>query len=95
MRGGSIREAKKLLDRLTGLVDEFRSRTEKLAKALEHQGAGAEKHAKFVRDNVVPAMASLRETGDENRAHRAACTLAAADISGNALRQIGQPSFAK
>jgi glutamine synthetase len=63
--GGSVREAKKLLDRLTGLVDELRSRTDKLAKVLEHQGAGAEKHAKFVRDNVVPAMAVLRETGDE------------------------------
>jgi len=63
--GGSVREVKKLLDRLTGLVDELRSRTEKLAKALEHQGAGAEKHAKFVRDNVVTAMAALRETGDE------------------------------
>ncbi len=63
--GSSVREVKKLLDRLTGLVDELRSRTEKLAKALEHQGAGAEKHAKFVRDNVVTAMAALRETGDE------------------------------
>ncbi len=63
--GGSVREAKKLLDRLSGLVDEFRSRTDKLAKVLEHQGAGAEKHAKFVRDNVVTAMAALRETGDE------------------------------
>jgi glutamine synthetase len=63
--GSSVREAKKLLDRLTALVDELRSRTDKLAKALEHQGAGAEKHAKFVRDNVVTAMAALRETGDE------------------------------
>jgi glutamine synthetase len=63
--GGSVREAKKLLDRLTGLVDELRSRTDKLAKTLEHSGSGAEKHAKFMRDNVVTAMAALRETGDE------------------------------
>src|SRR5579864_4806623 len=63
--GGSVREAKKVLDRLTGLVDELRSRTDKLAKVLEHSSAGAEKHAKFVRDNVVTAMAALRETGDE------------------------------
>jgi glutamine synthetase len=63
--GGSVREAKKLLDRLTGLVDELRSRTDKLAKVLEHSGSGAEKHAKFMRDNVVTAMAALRETGDE------------------------------
>ena len=60
-----MREAKKVLDRLTGLVDELRSRTDKLAKVLEHAGSGAEKHAKFVRDNVVTAMATLRETGDE------------------------------
>jgi glutamine synthetase len=63
--GGSVREAKKLLDRLTGLVDELRSRTDKLAKVLEHAGSGAEKHAKFMRDSVVTAMAALRETGDE------------------------------
>ena len=35
------------------------------AGALEHEGdGGAEKHAKFFRDKVVPAMVSLRETGD-------------------------------
>jgi glutamine synthetase len=64
--GGSVREAKKLLDRVTGLVDEFRSRTDTLAKALERHGAqGAEKHATFMRDTVVTGMAALRETGDE------------------------------
>jgi glutamine synthetase len=63
--GGSTREAKKLLDRVSGLVDELRARTEKLGKALEHHGGNAEKHAKFMRDTVVPAMASLREAGDE------------------------------
>jgi glutamine synthetase len=63
--GSSVREARKLLDRLTGLVDELRSRTDKLAKVLEHSGSGAEKHAKFMRDSVVTAMAALRETGDE------------------------------
>jgi glutamine synthetase len=62
--GSSVREAKKLLDRVTGLVDELRSRTEKLAKVLDHHGGSAEKHATFMRDNVVSAMASLRETGD-------------------------------
>jgi glutamine synthetase len=63
--GGSAREAKKVLDRITGLVDELRSRTEKLAKSLEHQAASAEKHAKFMRDQVVTGMAALRETGDQ------------------------------
>jgi glutamine synthetase len=63
--GGSIREAKKVLDKITGLVDEFRARTEKIAKALEHQNGSADKHAKHMRDVIVPAMAELRETGDQ------------------------------
>jgi glutamine synthetase len=63
--GGSTREAKKVLDRITGLVDEFRIRTDKLAKTLDHHAASAEKHAKHSRDAVVPAMAALRATGDD------------------------------
>jgi len=32
---------------------------------LEHEGAGdAEKHAKYFRDKVIPAMNALREVGD-------------------------------
>jgi glutamine synthetase len=62
--GGSTRESKKVLDRIAGLVDDLRARTDKLAKSLEHHDSAAEKHAKFVRDTVVPAMADLRETGD-------------------------------
>ena len=41
--GGSTREAKKMLDRVTGLVDEFRIQTDKLAKALTHQEADVER----------------------------------------------------
>jgi glutamine synthetase len=63
--GGNAKEAKRLLDRLTGLVNGFRVVTDKLAKALDHHAPSAEKHAKFMRDTVVPAMDSLRETGDE------------------------------
>jgi glutamine synthetase len=63
--GGSTREAKRLLDRIAGLVNELRTLTDKLAKALDHHTPSAEKHAKFMRDTVVPAMAALRETGDE------------------------------
>jgi glutamine synthetase len=63
--GASVRESKKVLDNIAGLVDELRVRTDKLAKALEHHDASAQKHAKFMRDTVVPAMAALRETGDE------------------------------
>ena len=62
--GGSSREGKKLLDRATKLVDELRLRTEKLAKALDGHASSTEKHAKHMRDVVVPAMVALRETGD-------------------------------
>jgi glutamine synthetase len=58
-------EAKKTLDVLSKLTDEFKRRTDKLAGALDHNGnASAEKHAKHFRDVVVPGMAALRETGD-------------------------------
>jgi glutamine synthetase len=62
--GGSTREASRLLDRITGLVDEFRIRTDRLAKTLEHQSPSAYKHSQHMRDDVVPAMVALRETGD-------------------------------
>src|SRR4029453_8839771 len=62
--GGSIKEAKKLLDRITGLVDDLRTRTEKLEKAADGQADSAHKHAKHMRDAVVPAMNALRETAD-------------------------------
>ena len=61
--------------------------TDKLAKALEHHAPSAEKHAKFMRDTVVPAMAALRETGDQIELHRAARDVAAADVSGDAVHQ--------
>jgi glutamine synthetase len=63
--GGSAKETKKLLDGVTALVDDLRTRTDKLAKALEGHASSAEKHAKHMRDAVVPAMTALRETGDE------------------------------
>jgi glutamine synthetase len=63
--GAATREGKRLLDRVTGLVDDLRTQTEKLAKALDHHAAGAEKHARHMRDAVVPAMQALRETGDQ------------------------------
>ena len=63
--GGSIKEARKVLDRLTGLVDSLRSQTDQLAKALEQHAPTAEKHAKLMRDSIVPMMAGLRDTGDQ------------------------------
>jgi glutamine synthetase len=63
--GGRSVEGKKTLDALTKLTDEFKRRADKLAKALDHESGSAEKHAKHFRDVVVPAMAALRETGDQ------------------------------
>jgi glutamine synthetase len=58
-------ETKKLLVDFTKTIDAFRKSTDKLAHALDHNGASAEKHAKFMRDTVVPAMGALRELGDK------------------------------
>jgi glutamine synthetase len=53
------------LDTVTSLVNSCKSRVDALQDLLEHDGsANAEKHAKFFRDKVVPAMVSLRESGD-------------------------------
>ena len=62
--GGTSASGKKLLGKYTKLVDALRGQTEALAVLLDHSGGSAEKHAKFMRDKVVPAMAKLRETGD-------------------------------
>ncbi|HEY6359777.1 MAG TPA: glutamine synthetase III, partial [Vicinamibacterales bacterium] len=64
--GGSSVQGKKLLAGYTKLVDRFKAQTDVLAGLLDtHNGAAPEKHAKYMRDKVVPAMATLRELGDE------------------------------
>jgi glutamine synthetase len=64
--GGSTSvQGRKLLATYTKLVDRFKTQSDALAVALDHSGGSAEKHAKYMRDKVVPAMAKLRETGDE------------------------------
>jgi glutamine synthetase len=63
--GSSTKEGKKTLDAVVKLADELRQKTDKLQDLLEHEGNGdAEKHAKYFRDKVVPAMLALREVGD-------------------------------
>ena len=63
---GKSTEGKRVLDWLTRKTDDFKRRTNKLEDALAHEANGsAEKHAKHFRDVVIPAMAALRETGDE------------------------------
>jgi glutamine synthetase len=63
--GSTSKEGKKLLDRVTKLIDLFKLQTDKLADALEHSSNSTEKHAKYMRDTVVPAMATLRDLGDQ------------------------------
>jgi len=64
--GGKSTEGKKALDSFTTQVDEFKRRTDKLQKELEHEGNGdTVKHAKHYRDKVIPAMVALREAGDD------------------------------
>jgi glutamine synthetase len=63
--GASSKEGRKHLDALVSLVDQFCAQTQDLAHALEHGNGPAEKHAKYMRDTAVPAMATLRDLGDQ------------------------------
>jgi len=63
--GVPSKEGKKHLAKVVGLVDRFRARTEVLARALDHADASAEKHARYMRDTIVPAMVALRDVGDQ------------------------------
>jgi glutamine synthetase len=51
-----------------------------LAGLLTHGGASADKHAKYMRDKVIPAMVKLRETGDLIEVSTPARNLADADV---------------
>jgi glutamine synthetase len=63
--GGKSAEGKKMLDRLTKTIDSVKKIADKLEHALEHEGNGnAEKHAKYFRDTIRPAMEALRESAD-------------------------------
>jgi glutamine synthetase len=63
--GAASKEGRKTLAQLVKLTDEFKQKADKLQALLEHEGAGDTiKHAKYFRDKVVPAMVSLRESGD-------------------------------
>jgi glutamine synthetase len=63
--GGSTTQGKKLLATYTKLVDRFKTEADKLESLLDHNGGSAEKHAKYMRDKVIPAMGRLRELGDQ------------------------------
>jgi glutamine synthetase len=57
--------ATKTLAALAEVTDQFKSSTEALMTALDHEHNGsAEKHARHFRDAAVPAMEALRNAGD-------------------------------
>jgi glutamine synthetase len=58
-------QGRKLLATYGKLIDQFKLRTDALERLLEHSGGSAEKHAKYMRDKIVPAMDRLRELGDQ------------------------------
>ena len=62
--GATSVQAEKLLVAYTELVDQLKAASDTLARLLEHDSGGAEAHAAYMRDSVVPAMAALREVGD-------------------------------
>ena len=63
--GATSAQGKKLLSTYTKLVDKLKLQSDALAGLLAHGGGSSEKHAKYMRDKVVPAMVKLRETGDQ------------------------------
>jgi glutamine synthetase len=63
--GATSKETRRTLDTVCRLTDECKVRVDALQEAVEHEADGnPEKHAKYFRDKVVPAMAALREAGD-------------------------------
>ena len=63
--GATAKETRRALDAICKLSDEAKLRVDRLQELLEHEGNGeAEKHAKYFRDKVIPAMNGLREVGD-------------------------------
>ena len=63
--GVPSKEGKKHLTQIVKLTDAFRVQTGRLAAALDHNSSSSEKHAKYMRDTIVPAMAKLRDLGDQ------------------------------
>ena len=59
-----VRKGKRLLGYVVKLIDQFRAATDKLETAAAHGGGSSDKHAKYMRDTVVPAMAAVREVAD-------------------------------
>jgi glutamine synthetase len=64
--GATAKQTKRSLDDIIRLSDEAKGRVDALQDLLEHEADGsAEKHAKYFRDKVIPAMDALRDVGDQ------------------------------
>jgi glutamine synthetase len=64
--GATAKETRRSLDHVSRLTDALKTRVDTLQNLLEHEaGDSPEKHGKYFRDKVVPAMVALRETGDD------------------------------
>jgi glutamine synthetase len=62
--GAPSKEGKTLAKTLAKQIDALKGTSTQLAKALEHNGHSASKHAKYFRDKVIPVMEKLRDAGD-------------------------------
>jgi glutamine synthetase len=63
--GTTAKETRRALDEVIKLTDQGKQLVDRLHGLLEHEGNGdSEKHAKYFRDKVIPAMSALREVGD-------------------------------
>jgi len=62
--GAPSKEGKALAKTLAKQIDALKGTSTQLAKALEHNGDSASKHAKYFRDKVIPVMEKLRNAGD-------------------------------
>jgi glutamine synthetase len=62
--GSTSTQGKKLLTKYVRLADRLKLRTDALDALLARDGTSADKHAKYMRDKVIPAMDALREVGD-------------------------------
>jgi len=64
--GATAKETRRALDEICKLTDQAKQLVDRLQHLLEHEGNGeAEKHAKYFRDKVIPAMDALRAVGDD------------------------------
>ncbi|MBA2303652.1 MAG: glutamine synthetase III [Acidobacteria bacterium] len=63
--GATSKESRRALDQICRATDECKVRVDQLQALLEHEMNGdAEKHSRYFRDKVVPAMNALRDAGD-------------------------------